>query len=132
LDNEKGESRLDFGFGHVFDLVVHDIRTSEFNLIRGIKMLDWSDEQCDRSAAILLARMTDRPMKVLYIDWNGIPLACEYEYTPAERETRTDPGAPECFELISALTWTGFDLLEYGGEIYNDISDAAHAVFKGE
>jgi hypothetical protein len=39
---------------------------------------------------------------------------------------------PEGFELRSALTWTGFDLLEYGGEIYNDISDAAYAVFKGE
>jgi hypothetical protein len=94
-------------------------------------MLDWSDEQCDRSAAILLARMTKRP-KVLSLDWNGIPLECEYQYTPAEKETRTDPGEPECFELISALTWTCFDLLEYGGEIYNDISDAAYAAFKGE
>jgi hypothetical protein len=93
-------------------------------------MLDWSDEQCDRSAAILLARMK-RP-KVLGITWNGIPLECAYEYTPAERETRTDPSVPECFELIAALTWTGFDLLEYGGEIYNDISDAAYVAFKGE
>ena len=92
-------------------------------------MLDWSDEQCGKSTEILLARMAKR---TLWMDWNGIKLECAYEYTPEEKETRVDPGTPECFDLISALTSTGFDLLDYGGEIYNDIADAAYQEFRGE
>jgi hypothetical protein len=50
-------------------------------------------------------------MKKISINWNGIPLDCEYEYTPAERGTRIDPPIPEQWEVIEARTFTGFDLV---------------------
>ena len=50
-------------------------------------------------------------MSKISINWNGIPLECEYEYTPAERGTQIDPPIPEQWEVVEARTVTGFDIL---------------------
>lgn len=50
-------------------------------------------------------------MSKISVVWNGIPLECEYEYTPAERGTRIDPPIPEQWEVVEARTVTGFDMV---------------------
>jgi len=50
-------------------------------------------------------------MSKIFITWNGIPLACEYEYTPAEPGTQIDPPEPEHWEVVEARTVTGYDMV---------------------
>lgn len=73
-------------------------------------MLNWDDNNCDKSAATLLARIEGRTRKIS-INWNGIPIECEYEYTPAEPGTQIDPPIPEQWEVVEARTVTGFDMV---------------------
>ena len=50
-------------------------------------------------------------MSKISINWNGVPLACEYEYTPGEPGTQIDPPIPEQWEVVEARTVTGYDML---------------------
>jgi len=50
-------------------------------------------------------------MSKISINWNGIPLDCEYEYTPEEPGTQIDPPIPEQWEVVEARTVTGFDMV---------------------
>jgi hypothetical protein len=72
-------------------------------------------------------------MSKISINWNGIPLDCQYEYTPAEPGTRIDPPEPEWFEVSSALTTAGVDLMhEYEGDkITFDIVKAVRQHLEG-
>jgi hypothetical protein len=107
----------------VLNLGFYNLYASKFHrIIRGVKMLDWSDRNCDRSAVILLARIEGVPS--VLIDWNGIPLECGYEWEEEEPGTMVDPWTPEYFAVVSAVTAGGVDLMhEYEGErICDDIT----------
>jgi hypothetical protein len=83
-------------------------------------MLNWDDNNCDKSAATLLARIEGRTRKIS-INWNGVPLACEYEYTPGEPGTRIDPPVPEGWDIIEARTVTGYDMIGEHPSTYDSI-----------
>ena len=60
-------------------------------------------------------------MSKISINWNGIPLECEYEYTPAEPGTRVDPPVQEHWEVTEARTVTGFDIVNEYPDTHDSI-----------
>ena len=60
-------------------------------------------------------------MSKISINWNGVPLECEYEYTPAEPGTRIDPPIPEQWEVTEARTVTGFDIVNEYPDTHDSI-----------